>query len=234
MMKQPTLLIFIMTLGLLVTSAFAPIADSGTTGLTDTEAAGLLYMREEEKLAHDVYTKLYELWGQPVFANIARSESAHTEAVKQLLERYGLADPVSGLAAGEFQNADLQTLYDDLVAQGSRSLGDALLVGGAIEEIDILDLQDELSQTDKADIQRVYQNLLAGSQNHLRAFSRNSERQTGESYQPQYMSADAYQQVMSASSGQGNGGGSGQGRGNGQARGAGNGYGRGNNLDVDV
>lgn len=181
--------------------------------LSAEEAAALTYMREEEKLAHDVYVTLYAQWGLPIFQNISQSEQAHTVAVKTLLDRYGLSDPASG-AVGVFTNSELQVLYTELVTRGSQSLAEALKVGAAIEEIDILDLQARLAQTDNADIQQVFNNLLNGSYNHLRAFVSALQTQTGETYQPQYLSAEAYQAIISASmerGGNGNGGGSGQG-----------------------
>ena len=51
-------------------------------------------------------------------------------------------------------------------------MGEALLVGAAIEEIDILDLQKHIAETNNPEIQNVYNNLLRGSQNHLGAFTR--------------------------------------------------------------
>jgi hypothetical protein len=256
MTKNKTLsLIIVLILGLLALSACATATDTtgnsagqnrGKNGgsnrnsasqtanlvsngdLTDVEAAGLLYMREEEKLAHDVYVKMYEKWGLQIFQNIAESESTHTDAVKALLDRYGLDDPATGMAAGEFSNSDLQSLYDDLVAQGSQSLEAAVLVGGAIEEIDILDLQKELALTENSEICLVYSNLLSGSSNHLRAFSRTSEQQTGETYQPQYLSAEAYTEIIDGSAGRGANSGYGQGRSGGRGNGDGNGKGNGN------
>jgi hypothetical protein len=175
--------------------------------LSETEEQGLLYMREEEKLARDVYLVLYERWGVQTFANIARSEATHMAAVKTLLDRYSLGDPVEGKAAGEFSNEELQALYDQLVDQGSQSLVDALRVGAAIEEIDILDLEEYLAQTDKADIQRVYDSLVRGSRNHLRAFVSSLERQ-GVEYEPVYLSLEAYEEILSAETERGSGPGS--------------------------
>ncbi|BBB47111.1 DUF2202 domain-containing protein [Pelolinea submarina] len=181
-----------------------PGAAAVTGILSDQETTDLLYMREEEKLAHDVYINLYDKWGLPVFSNIASSESTHTASVLTLLNRYGIADPALGLAEGQFQNADLQALYDTLTKQGSLSLGDALKVGAAIEEIDILDLQDTIANTTQADIRLVYENLLAGSSNHLRAFV-NTLQQTGETYQPQYLSAEEYQAILAGANSNGMG-----------------------------
>jgi hypothetical protein len=167
-----------------------------TGELTQDEVNSLLFMREEEKLARDVYLALYEEWGLRIFQNIADSEQTHTEAVAALLEAYGLDDPADGEAPGVFTNPDLQDLYNQLTAQGRQSLQDALLVGAAIEEIDILDLENALEQTENPDIQMVYQNLLKGSYNHLRAFTSNFARQTGETYQPQYLSLGEYESIV--------------------------------------
>ena len=169
------------------------------------EAAALQFMREEEKLAHDVYVTLYEEWGLRIFNNIQRSEQQHSDAVAVLLDRYDVTDPTAGNEAGEFTDAKLQALYDQLVAQGSESVEEALKVGAAIEEIDILDLQERLAETGNAAIEQVYNNLLAGSENHLRAFVSNLKAQTGESYAPQYLSQAAYDVIASASGSRGSG-----------------------------
>jgi hypothetical protein len=175
--------------------------------VSQDEADALAYMVEEEKLARDVYNVLYATWGSGIFQNIAASEQSHINAVKNLLVVYGLSDPSSS-QAGVFTNPDLQALYDQLIVRGSQSLAEAFKVGGAIEEIDILDLQERLGQTDNADIQQVFNNLLKGSSNHLRAFVNALQLQTGEVYQPQYMSAEAYQVLLSTTiGGYGNAGG---------------------------
>ena len=147
--------------------------------LSNTEIEDILYMREEEKLARDVYLTLYQEWGLSIFQNIAGSEATHMVALKNLIDQYGLDDPVAGHDIGVFTNPTLQELYDQLVVEGSKSLGDALRVGAAIEEIDILDLEEAVVETDKADIQLVYQNLMKGSRNHLRSFTSTLEKQTG-------------------------------------------------------
>ena len=153
--------------------------------LSIEEEQGLIYLREEEKLAHDVYVSLYQTWGLNIFQNIANSEATHTAAIKTLLDRYGISDPVGSNPVGVFTNPDLQALYTRLVADGSKSLVDALKVGAAIEELDIKDLQTHLAETDNLEIELVYENLMRGSQNHLRAFTSTLERQTGVSSQPQ-------------------------------------------------
>lgn len=164
--------------------------------LTASEKEGLLFMAEEEKLAGDVYQALNEKWNLRVFDNIGKAERTHEAAVKTLLTRYSLPDPTKG--AGEFSNKTLQKLYDDLVSQGGASTKDALQVGAAIEEIDILDLEERMDQTDKADILLVYANLKRGSENHLRAFVNNLQRQ-GVEYSPKYLSSEEYDRIIRGS-----------------------------------
>jgi hypothetical protein len=176
-------------------------------GLDANETAALLYMREEEKLAHDVYLTLSAKWELPIFQNISQSEQTHTDAIKALIESYDLTDPVLP-AVGSFSNPDLQALYETLVTRGSQSLSEALKVGAAIEEIDVLDLEKYLSQTDNAELQQVFSSLKSGSHNHLRAFTTTLFTQTGEAYQPQYLSPEAYQAIIESGGGtSGNGGG---------------------------
>ncbi len=147
-------------------------ADKALAPLSDRETEALLFMREEEKLARDVYTVLHAKWGERVFDNIGRSEDRHMESVKKLLDRYGLTDPVAVDTPGTFTSNELQTLYDELASKGDRSLTDALEVGVAIETKDIQDLKDLLAVSEHADLTRVAQNLLRGSENHLAAFAR--------------------------------------------------------------
>lgn len=142
--------------------------------LSAEEIAGLMYMREEEKLAHDVYVALFNVWGANVFSQIALSEAEHTDAVRRLIEAHGLEDPAATNPAGVFENVDLQALYNQLVARGQVSLIEALKVGCLIEEKDIQDITDKKAEVlDEPDIVRVYNNLLCGSRNHLRAFNSN-------------------------------------------------------------
>jgi hypothetical protein len=165
--------------------------------LSESERAGLLLMREEEKLARDVYNALVATWTLPLFGNIAESESAHMASVKVLLDRYGIADPVGRDIPGKFENGELQKLYDTLVAQGSRTLDEATKVGATVEDLDIKDLMDLIDSSDNDDIRIVYQNLLKGSRNHLRSFAgRLGDWRTD--YQPQFISAELYRKIMSS------------------------------------
>lgn len=167
-----------------------------TESLNDSEIAGLLFMREEEKLARDVYITFYQKYGLRVFNNISYSEETHTEAVKLLIQKYNLTDPVVNDIIGTFVNQDLQNLYNQLIERGNISDIEALKVGAAIEEIDILDLIDQINNNvDNQDIIFVYNNLKKGSENHLRAFVRNLSAR-GVAYSPVYLDMETYNQII--------------------------------------
>jgi len=142
---------------------------SGAT-LSEPEAEMLTFMREEEKLAHDVYLMMYEKWGAAIFSNILASEQRHMDTMLKMLTKYGLDDPAAGKGTGEFTNVEIQNLYDALITQGNVSLIDALQVGVEIENTDIFDIQNTLAETSRRDLRTAYTNLLEGSFNHLQAF----------------------------------------------------------------
>ena len=130
----------------------------------------LTFMVQEEKMARDLYLEFADEYGARQFTNIARSEQKHMDAVRVLLDRYNIADPTQGDAIGEFDNAQIQALYDDLYAKGMESLAKAAKVGITVEKVDIADINDMLEDKPAADITTVLKNLKAGSSNHLGAF----------------------------------------------------------------
>lgn len=166
-----------------------------STPLSADEVSDLQHMREEEKLARDVYLALGKTWSLRTFSNIAGSEQTHMDQVATLLTRYGVADPVAGLGAGQFATEHFQALYTDLVAKGSQSLVDALESGAVIEEIDIIDLLDCITATTHQDIAKVYTNLNAASENHLRAFVGQLANR-GVVYIPQYLTQEQYDGII--------------------------------------
>ena len=142
--------------------------------LSEEERNDLFLMREEEKMARDLYLNFNRLYGRKVrlFANIAAAEQTHMNAVKRLLDTYGLPDPVTSNKIGVFTNPALLELYSDLLGKGQKSLTEAIAVGVGVEELDIKDLGRAMATSDEACIDKVYLNLLKGSENHLRAFNR--------------------------------------------------------------
>ena len=199
------LAVFLVAMAGVTTSMAAPTKGSGDSmvnaliPLSDNEGEDLVFMREEEKLARDIYINMYKEWGLDVFSKIALSEQRHMDAIKILLEKYNLKDPVTDeLVLDKFVNFDLQQAYLDFMARGVISQYAALHVGAEIEEIDIIDLELAISQTDHPDIIDTYESLMCGSRNHLRAFVRNINLQ-GEPYEPLYLDDDKYDEIITSS-----------------------------------
>lgn len=143
-----------------------------TTLLTDIEEEGILYMRQEEKVARDVYQKLGEIYQLSIFNNIALSEQGHMDAIKKLIDTYSLTDPEPDEfeIPGEFSNQDFQDMYDDLIVRGLSSRDEAMVVGQDIENQDMADLKYYSENTELKDILQVYKKLSDASQRHLNSF----------------------------------------------------------------
>lgn len=162
--------------------------------LSEIEIEGIMAMREEEKLARDVYRFFYEKYNFIIFNNISKSENVHTNAILRIINAYGLEDPALE-GDGEFTNSIFDELYSTLTKQGSESLTAALKVGAFIEEFDINDLNGLLNTTENTDIIRVYNNLLRGSEFHLKAFTNVLVRQ-GEIYSPTIITEEEYLEIV--------------------------------------
>ncbi len=167
-----------------------------TSSLTDSDLASLLKMKEEEKLARDVYTALNQKWNSTIFSNIAAAESNHLNAIVLLLTTYG-ADASIG-EPGIFANAEVQALYTKLVNVGSAAIAEAYKTGALIEEMDIKDLNLSLSTATNSNVILVFENLVKGSRNHLRAFNRQLTT-LGIVYSPIYLSQAEYDLIVNSS-----------------------------------
>jgi hypothetical protein len=187
-----------------------------TSDLTDGDLASLLKMKEEEKLARDVYSVLAKKWGSQVFTNISNAENNHLNAIVLLLTNYGSTETAIG-EAGIFTDAAVQTLYNDLVTKASVSLEEAYKTGALIEEMDIKDLNESLGTITNENVTLVFENLLKGSRNHLRAFNRQLTT-LGIVYTPVYISQTDYYLIVNSAMEKGkqyrmDGNGNGQGKG---------------------
>ncbi|MDA3886197.1 MAG: DUF2202 domain-containing protein [Candidatus Delongbacteria bacterium] len=165
--------------------------------ISANDQQALIYMREEEKLARDVYIVLGDKWGLRIFQNIAKSEQIHTDMVKNLILGYGIADPVVNDSIGKFTDDKLQKLFSELVEKGSKSKVDALLTGAKIEDLDIYDLNEYLLKVKDAKIKDVFKKLRLGSENHMRAFS-NWLRKEDTKYEVEFISNKEYKDILEA------------------------------------
>jgi hypothetical protein len=186
---------------------------SGSSSLDANETSHLTFMREEEKLARDVYLTFADMYpAQGVFANIATtSEQTHTDTMRDKLAQYGLPDPnpdTNNLptSIGVFTGAEWGWYFDEkfaaLTSAGSNSELDALYAGAFIEELDMHDIADcpqvmvdagysdpcGLNYTDESGIQNAYSSLIDGSESHLRSYVGQIEAIIGVgNYQAQYL-----------------------------------------------
>lgn len=157
------------------------------------DTSGLYLMREEEKLARDVYSYFYEKFNYRIFSNISKSENRHSDAVLRLINYFGLTDPAVAEVA-VFTNPDIQALYNKLTTDAT-TVEQALATGAFIEEYDIADLKKLLIETENADIKLVYSNLLRGSESHIKAFTRILKLR-GVVYVPQILSVEEYNSIL--------------------------------------
>ncbi len=168
-MRKQFLTVLVVLVALL--TGFAP-QSHGATPLTAKQKAELKYLIEEEKLARDVYAFLADEVTSQKFSNITKSEQTHMDLMSNILKQYGIENPTKNMAAGQFKNQDLQSLYKKLINEGSADILSAYQVGVQIEELDIADLKDLMKMNWPADVKLVLDKLLSGSQNHLLAFTR--------------------------------------------------------------
>ncbi|SMG49860.1 DUF2202 domain-containing protein [Arenibacter troitsensis] len=172
------------------------VADLSNTNLTNEDRAALLFMLEEEKLARDTYTYLEDLWVTNQFSNIKKSEQSHMDAVRGLLDQYNIS--YSLLSYGEFNNPDIQKLYDQFIDYGSENVANALEVGANIEDLDIVDLALYIDATANSAMIQVFESLQCGSRNHLRSFVSAIEL-LGNTYEPKYLTQVDYTLIINDS-----------------------------------
>ncbi|WP_268034520.1 DUF2202 domain-containing protein [Algoriphagus sp. PAP.12] len=195
-MKRSILPLFILLAGLF--SCQDEEKPMVSTTLSDAEIETLLFTREEEKLAHDVYIYAYEKYGNILFQNIANSESQHIQSILTQMNAFDISDPLNGSTIpGEFTLSAIQTLYDNLTSQVDQSLNDAIIAGLWIEDIDIYDLENAIAETSQSSLATVYGSLQCGSSNHMRAFY-GLATQYGVDYSPSYISQTLYEDIITS------------------------------------
>jgi hypothetical protein len=142
--------------------------------VTPVQIEDLVFMANEEKMAHDVYVAFAELYDVPTFERVAESESIHQLAVDTVLERYGIENSTTDLPVGEFSNDDIAALYDQLIEQGSASLDEALAASVLIEQTDVADLAERMAGIEESapDVFAMYAHLQTASEHHRAAFER--------------------------------------------------------------
>ena len=175
------------------------ITEAETQELTQDEINDLIFLREEEKLARDVYLHSFNTYNIAIFNNIAKSEQSHMDNVLAVMKKYNIPDSAN-VEIGVFNNQEIQTIYDNLIIQSDISLVEALIVGAIIEDLDINDIKDFINNTIKPDLLSVYDKLTCGSKNHIRSYT-NQLYNNDIIYTPQYISIDYYNSILSETGG---------------------------------
>lgn len=173
--------------------------DENLTPLTELEKNDLLFLREEEKLARDIYIYAYTKYQITVFNSISQSEQKHMDNVLSILNQYSITDPAS-TQIGVFNNAALQSLYNQLKSQVDISASESLKVGATIEELDINDIDDFIANTSNSQMLNMYEKLNCGSKNHIRSFT-SQIISSGNVFVPQYITVQEYNTILNSPSG---------------------------------
>lgn len=191
MMKWSTILFFLTVLAGKLT---AQVPDT----LSKMEIQGIVHMREEEKMARDIYDSMYAKWQVNPFGNIRKSEQVHMDRMKELLDEYGIKDPVNETSdkPGVFISNPIQQFYSESANSGSKTLIEALKVGAKVEELDIADLNNYGKQTTNKRLLATYEYLKMASENHLRAFVRRL-RSNGVVYTPIILTKNVFDNIIS-------------------------------------
>lgn len=165
--------------------------------LSNDEVLAILQMREEEKVARDLYNVAATLGFGNVFVNISSAESNHMTAAWALIEKYDLIDPVATDVPGEFLAQAIQDLYDQLKPNFQIDKNTAVVNGSLVEEVDIYDLRALKLLVDNIDINLVFDELEKGSRNHLRGFHQQHVN-LGIVYTPQYLTQEEYDVIVNS------------------------------------
>ena len=196
-------------------------SDSTIISILDfNEQTHLEFMCQEEKLARDVYITLGTYYPESVvFGNIDNSEQRHMDSATDMLLKYGYPNPSTNDNVGVFTSDDygwyFTEKYNELTTSGVNSELDAMYVGALIEELDMRDINycprvivetdngiNDASEcgkvyTDKEDIIRLYDNLLEGSENHLKSYVDNIEKVIGVgNYEAQVLTQEQVDQIL--------------------------------------
>jgi len=182
--------------GVEVSTKANPIGQKVVFPLSPIAAQNLLHMREEEKVARDVYFVLGVQWNAGVF-NITNAEQAHMDAMKNMLDRFGLVDPITDNTVGVFPTQTFADLYAYLLDLGSDSVVDAYKVGALIEELDLVDLRIAVLEVQDPVLRNAYEELMRGTRNHLRAFARKIYA-AGETYEAQYLTQEEFDAIANS------------------------------------
>ena len=167
--------------------------------ISKSDRDAIIYVVQEEKVAHDFYKAMYELHGVISFRSISKSEGLHMDQAKQLIEHFGIEDPNKEYydTPGSFKNPKFEEMYNSLVRNGTNSIVDALVEAARFEEMDIVDIQRFTASTQDEYLKSTFEKLSGVSENHLKALVKDLFER-GVEYTPKYLSAEQYNEIITS------------------------------------
>lgn len=173
-----------------------------TAPLSADEIEFLFAIREDEKVARDLYTSFSALYPASVqIAKIKTAEDSHIACIEAVLDYYEISYPAM-TATGVFEDAERQALYNDLVDK-SATLLETFGTMAVIEEETVLAYKSVQSEITNENISLVVANMIKASSNHLKAAVRQITA-LGGSYTPSYLSAEEFDAIINSSFQNGN------------------------------
>ncbi len=164
--------------------------------LTEEEKSSVQSMMEYEKMVRDVYAIMYEKWQTQAFENLGKKASAAMAAIKLLLDRYNLENPVKDATkVGDFKNVTLQKMLNAMVSKGDKSLKDALEACAEAEEMNMAKIENALKTCDSADLKLVYETLLNETIQMLKSIVYTLSIE-GVTYKPKYLPIGNFDKLM--------------------------------------
>lgn len=165
-----------------------------TSPLTADETEFLYAIREDEKIAHDVYAAFSALYpAAKTISKIMTAESSHISAAEAVLDYYEIEYPPLS-DTGIFEDADRQALYNDLITKGT-TLIKAYGTMALMEEETVYAYKSIQNQLTNSNLSLLLSQLIKASSNHLRATVRQVVK-LGGSYSPAYLSDEEYQTII--------------------------------------
>ena len=173
-------------------AAVTPPFDS-TADLNADEIEFIYAVREDEKVARDLYKAFFDNYKLKTFENISKAEANHMKAAEKLLDYYEVEYPAAS-DYGKFADTARQALYERYLQKGNTAM-EAFKVMVYLEEENIVSYNEVLKDITNPNIKLVIENLSKASENHLRAAVRQITA-LGGTYQASLMTEEQYKSII--------------------------------------
>lgn len=184
----------IFILSMLISTTFALNAQSLIGNHLRSKESIVLYLLEQEKLAHDVYRSLDTMWVTDIFNRVANEEYQHVGKLSAVAAEFMINVPnhFNEYPMGQFIDTKLRRLYGELMAAANFSLEDAYRACAALEERKMYDLKVALKEPNFELENLTYKALLLGSEDNFKVFVR-ALNELNAAYTPVLLSPAEYE-----------------------------------------